>query len=221
MMLNNIKFICFEGIDGAGKTTLIRSILDRLAENRLKFSYVWGGLEPYLMRLVKKVIKRSFLANYDMFEDYTQYTVKKREISKKHPLLSKLYFLMTLLDYLPRIFFRMTFPLLLGKRIIADRYVFDVAIALCLNFDYSESRLNRIIKRLFYIIPKPDLVFLIDTPEKIAFNRKEDVPSLKYLRETRELYLRLAEEYGMIVLDGRQPVDHLSSKIEAELKRFC
>jgi dTMP kinase len=63
--------------------------------------------------------------------------------------------------------------------------------------------------------PPPDLIFLIDLPESIAFQRKDDTPSLYYLKERREIYRWLSREYKMEVIDGTKSM----AEVEAEVKR--
>jgi len=61
------------------------------------------------------------------------------------------------------------------------------------------------------IFPKPDFVFMIDLPEEVAFNRKNDIQSVEYLKERRQLYLEMSDKYGFIKINGQDtPQDILA-----------
>lgn len=60
----------------------------------------------------------------------------------------------------------------------------------------------------------PDILFLIDLPEEIAHKRKDDVPSVDYLRDRRKMYLYIGNEYKMTILDGSMPLDELKYRVK-------
>jgi dTMP kinase len=69
------------------------------------------------------------------------------------------------------------------------------------------------LSNLFKVIPSPDIVFLIDVPEEIAFSRKDDVPDINYLRERRSTYLKVANWCNMIVVDGSKTLSEIENLI--------
>ena len=75
--------------------------------------------------------------------------------------------------------------------------------------NYSGDQVASLLKRYSRFFPKPDIVFLLDIPEEIAYERKDDVPSIEYLSDRRSIYLDVAERSGMRVLDGRKSVTEL------------
>ena len=62
-------------------------------------------------------------------------------------------------------------------------------------------------------LPEPNLVFLADVPEEIAYQRKDDVPSIEYLKERRQRYLRIQKEYDMVRLDGCKSIAELEGTV--------
>ena len=74
--------------------------------------------------------------------------------------------------------------------------------------------IRRLLKKCFRIAPKPDIAFLIDLPEEIAYQRKNDTPSIGYLKERREIYLNIGNEYEMMILDGTKSLEELKIEIE-------
>ena len=210
--------ICFTGIDGSGKTTLAKYLVETMTQNGIKCKYVYGRLEPFILKPFIILGGKIFLRGADMFEDYAQYSSVKNRAIKQHSFLFSFYRRILLFDYLLQILFRVRIPFMLGKTIVCDRYVYDTIITdLSVDTNYSKSEITDLIKRFFYITPKPDLAFLIDLPEEVAFQRKDDTPSMEYLRERRNIYLNIGREYGMIILDGSKELDELEGLIRKEV----
>lgn len=212
------SLICFTGIDGSGKTTLAKYLVETMTQNGIKCKYVYGRLEPFILKPFIMLGGKMFLRGADMFEDYAKYSVVKNRAIKQHSFLFSFYRRILLFDYLLQILFRVRIPFMRGKIIICDRYVYDTIITdLSVDTNYSKSEITDLIKRFFYITPKPDLAFLIDLPEEVAFQRKDDTPSMEYLRERRNIYLNIGREYGMIILDGSKELDELEGLIRKEV----
>jgi dTMP kinase len=72
------------------------------------------------------------------------------------------------------------------------------------------------ISNLLKLIPVPDVSFLIDVPEEVAFNRKNDVPDIAYLKERRSNYLKVGKWFNMIVIDGSKNIIEVESSILCE-----
>lgn len=204
-------FICFVGIDGSGKTTLSTSIAEEMANNGYNCKYLHGLINPVLLNIAMKLGRCLFLRGKDKFNDYREYSDTKKSALRNHSWISRPYYYLLLLDYLPQMFFKVTVPLLSGKSIICDRYIYDTLINMGLNLSYSSSMIVDAIGGGLRFLPKPDVVFLVDVPEEIAFQRKDDIPAIHYLKERRHIYLDVQKSYGFAVIDG--------SKSLAELKK--
>jgi len=212
------KLICFIGIDGSGKTTLSKALVEALNKNGIKCLYLYGRLEPFVLKPVIMIGRRIFLGGENMFKDYRGYSSRKRDTIKEHSFLFTLYRYILLFDYFLQLLFKVRIPLMLGKNIVCDRYVYDTVITdLAVDMNLSSSEIKDLIKRFFYITPKPDLAFLIDLPEEIAFQRKDDTPSVEYLKERRKIYLDVGKEERMVILDGSKELDELEGLIRKEI----
>ena len=122
-----------------------------------------------------------------------------------------------LLDYTLQIFLKIKVPLIFGKNIICDRYIYDTIVDFKVDLHYHDTKIRNILSNLFYLMPKPDVIFLIDVPEEIAFQRKDDTASIQYLRERRNIYLNIGREYGMVILDGTKRLNDLDDMIQKEV----
>ncbi|MBN2570198.1 MAG: hypothetical protein JXB42_12280 [Deltaproteobacteria bacterium] len=195
-------FVCLIGIDGSGKTTLGNRLTDLFRKENLDFYYVYGGVQSYLLRPVKFIISRVFLSNQSPFEGYEEYRNKKKELSNRYGILTKLYAAIYWLDFSIQMFFKVSIPLFLGHSIIVDRYVYDTAINLGHNTNISGKPSLKSLEFFLRLFPKPTLLFLIDVEEEIAFARKTDTPAVEYLSERRYLYKQMIESYSGKTIDG-------------------
>lgn len=211
--------ICFTGIDGSGKTTVAKALVGRLGSEGLRSRYVYGRLQPIVLRPVFWAGRRLFLRKKDRNRDYVGYSHAKKGLLENR-VLSALYEFLVLFDYFFQMMVKVRFPLAIGRTIVCDRYVYDTVVTdLAVDLKYPQSRTSETLRRYLWLFPRPDLVFLIDVPEEVANRRKEDVPSVKYLEERRQLYLEVGREQGMIVLDGsksRDEVKDAAQKVAVE-----
>lgn len=203
-------FICIIGIDGSGKTTLAKRIMSRLAERGVHVRYMWGGYECIFLRPLIVLGKKIFLRGTDPFIDYSNYYNSIRKATK-NSIISRIYNALTLAEYYFQIFFKIRIPLLFGKNIISDRYVYDIFINIAANLGYYSIKLKRSLKKFLSFCPNPDIVFFIDVPEEIAFKRKNDIPSLEYLVLRRRLYLDIIRDHNIVALDGTKSIDELEN----------
>ena len=109
---------------------------------------------------------------------------------------------------------------MLGRTVICDRYVYDTVMNDIPRVDDDFEHLKRLIEKCFRIAPEPDLIFLIDLPEEIAYQRKDDTPSISYLEERREMYLDIGKKYGMIILDGNKDLAELKEQVQKEVVEY-
>ncbi|HUU41841.1 MAG TPA: hypothetical protein VMW42_12970 [Desulfatiglandales bacterium] len=217
MSKGDSRFILITGIDGSGKTTVAKILTKQISKNGLDYCYVHANEVPILMRLVKICVKFVFMRKHDPFMDYEPYVKQKEVLSSQHPFLSALYRILLAIDYAPQVVWKICVPLALGKRLVVDRYIYDVVINLGLNLNYSFDQYRKDISLFFRIFPIPDMSIFLDTDEHTAFSRKDDVPSIDYLKERRSLYLYLAEIDRISVIKGKGTPEQIAREIEVEL----
>lgn len=215
-------FICFTGIDGSGKTTLAKYLTENLNRDKVKVTYVYNRYVPSIfLRFIMSIGKLFFFRRENFHKNYVSYSNAKKTASKNYPSLAKLYQSLLFLDYALQIFFKIKLKLIFKKNIICDRYIYDTIVTdLAVDFNYSNFEVESSLNRLSRFFPKPDFVFLIDLSEEIAFSRKDDVPSIEYLKDRRKTYLYLSKNYGMIKIDGTAPVDELKNEIYEIIKEI-
>jgi dTMP kinase len=213
--------ISFSGIDGAGKTTLSKALVKELRERGIKCNYVYGRLEPFILKPFILISRKVFLKKERFNKNYEEYSKTKREVLRKHPFLSKVYQSILSIDYLLQLLFKIRIPLIFGKNLICDRYIYDTAVTdMAVDFGFTKPQILSFVRRFFYIAPKPHLAFLIDLPEDIALKRKSDILSEGYLRDRRGIYLEIAREVEMMVLDGSKDFHELQYEVVKIVENF-
>ena len=207
--------ICFTGIDGTGKTTLSKELVELLNKKGVKCKYVYARLNAYILKPFILVGNSVFLRGRNISENYSEYSNTKRRAIEKHSFLSSVYQRILLFDYVLQVFFKVKLPLIFGKNIVCDRYVYDTVITdLSVDMNYSRDMVISLLNKLLRFFPEPDIAFLIDVPEEIAYQRKDDISSIQYLKERRNIYLNIGKEYEMMILDGSKRLEELKGLIQ-------
>lgn len=210
-------FICLIGIDGSGKTTQAKALVRALKEKGVKSHYVWNRFEPRLMKPFIIVAKMLFFKGKDLGEKYTEYSETKKRLFKNH-LLSTAYECLLLFDYLCRTQIEVRLPLILGRNIICDRYIQDTVASLAADMNYSPKKRRRVMRNLSFLVPKPELVLLIDVPEEVAYQRKNEFP-LDLLMQRRMVYLDIAKENSIMIVDGNKSPAEMESLLQSMVAR--
>jgi thymidylate kinase len=192
---------CFMGIDGSGKTTVARSLHESLSSAGISSTYLWCGWRGFESWLFKP------------FASQTKKAMTRRGseeiIASAHDKIP-FFDCFTWLDYFVRVCPLLVASLLKNTIVVADRYVYDVILTL--HADGSKS--YRFVVWLFKLFPQPTIIFYVNVPPELAFARKDDIPSLEFLRrsdgEKRRFIAQLPVE--VITLDGTRTVQELTEE---------
>jgi dTMP kinase len=195
--------VCFSGIDGTGKTTHATKLVERFKNMAIPCQYARCIFEPK--------ISYPFMALF-----YLVTGGYRRKDYWKSRILRRIWNYIVIFDFLYIYFTQVKIPLLMSKSVICDRYVYDLIVSLRYNGLYSE----RASKILLKIIPKPDLVFMLDIPEDVSNLRKDDTKdavnikdldnATAYLSFHRKSFLEIAESLNIPVIDATKDLKELN-----------
>lgn len=208
------RLITFSGLDGAGKSTQIQLLLERLREQGEKPVYLWtrGGYTPGLE--AAKAIWRRLMGRAAPPQGHSE----QRDQAFQRPAVRRVWLTLALLDLLWVYGICVRWWRWRGRTVVGDRYLWDTDIDFQLNF--PRERVDRwwLWRLLARVTPRPDvaLVLLIPVEESV---RRSDLKGEPYRDSPATLAQRLAcyetwaIKTGLQVLDGRKPQSVVSSDV--------
>ena len=201
--LNKGKFITFEGIDGCGKSTQVKMIVEKLKQLNMDVIMI---REPGGTRISESI--RDILLYRDTHElgertEALLMTASRAQLTKELilPALKE------------------------GKWVIADRYA-DSTLAYQGGGRKVDSEWLEKLNEFATYDTIPDLTFFIDIlPDEGVRRQKSKLDRIEqagidFQSRTRDLYLRLAEKYSdrISVINGQDNIDTLHKNIWKEFE---
>lgn len=213
--------ITLVGLDGAGKTTIAKLLMES-SVRPMKYLYMGTaiGSSNYALptsRLLHYLRKRR--SQNLAFE--AQPTLRPLE---KRSTRGRIGATFVLLHRLSEEWFRQLVSWsfqLRGFVLLYDRhFIFE-----CAPSDVMEQARRRLSDRIhFWLLchayPTPKLVFFLDAPPEVLFERKPEA-TLEYLAERRRTYLQLGKQMpNFLRIDATQPLDEVLVEIQTHIDRI-
>lgn len=195
-------FICLEGIAGAGKTTQTRLLADYLESAKKKEVLISAAYEGDRRKVVSDFMNVSGIKpdqNAVMFLFQALHAAQYHEVSQ---------------------------ALTANKIVITDRWRYSFfAHHLQQNTFDGDKKLMHQLDILAYRTLEPDIVFLLDVPSSIAYERylrREqlindsglNLMDRKYFTSVYDYYKQLALNRGWHIVDGVQDIGIISDEIK-------
>jgi thymidylate kinase len=209
---------CFTGIDGSGKTTQAKLLVDWLASKGVKSIYAWSRGEVRAIRGLLLFLGRRALgtSERDISRDgksYREYQSRKSKLMERSPVRT-LWSAMTYAEHLIQINRDIRRKLRAGYVVVCDRYLWDSTIDMAvLNNKAPEWLSNRLNRFMWKLVPRPAITFFVDIPAEEALKRKGDIPSHEYVRKRAECYRYLAKCHALTAIDGCRDVATIQNEI--------
>ena len=179
------NIISFSGVDGAGKTTILRELTE-LIEQKYNKSVVELRHRPSVLPILSAIKHGRQEAEKKTME------VLPRTGGNKSKISSYIRFFYYLTDYVFGqwvIYFKYT---LKGKTVIYDRYYFDfINDARRTNIDLNSN----FIKFFYKFVFKPDMNIFLYAPPEVILSRKQEMDEASIV-ELTENYIKLFDDLG-------------------------
>ncbi|HXU28650.1 MAG TPA: hypothetical protein VN698_15585, partial [Bacteroidia bacterium] len=152
---------------------------------------IWARYKPKIVKALISPFKKKFVADAGNdhlmnASEYSEWKNYKKKITKSG-FISKIIYLLQSVDYLIQLNrFKKIINSSGDKILVIDRYLLDFIVDESVN--YGDIGNNVITKLFLRRLRKLDHIFFIDTSEEVAISRKNDIPSLEYLRERKKIY---------------------------------
>ena len=179
--------IAVEGIDGSGKTTVVRFLIEELRKRGYDVVAFKEPTDSEYGRRIRQILKERKVSP----EEELKLFIKDREFDVQNNILPALKS---------------------GKIVIMDRYYYStIAYQGALGLDVE------MIRKLNEQFPKPDLVIILDvSPEtalkRIKAKRRPDrFEDLEYLRKVREIFLSLKN--NVVVVDAERNIEDVKRDV--------
>lgn len=224
-----LKWLALIGVDGSGKTTVGKALCDRLPV-KTKQVYMGTNLESskvllptsWLLRFIRR---RRVVGGLGGDDDAA---VRARELllsnRVRNPQRGRLGAVLRLGHRLSESTFRSLYALglsLSGTLVVCDRHLYYENLSRKKPGNLSQRRLT---DRIFlwyvdHVLPRPDLVVLLDVPGSLAYARKPELSIVDFEDRRRALQACAARDPGIAVIDGSEPVAMVVDKISRILEQ--
>lgn len=191
-LMKKYAHIVFCGMDGSGKSTLANLLAEKLRRSGLIVTNIHG--HGY------KTTRTSFGLSADT-------VVKNNKLLR---LLVPFAYLDNLLTY---VFSYL--PILRKQILISDRYFYDKVVRM-LYYGIIDERLAGLYLRL---LPRPLVVFFLDSSEKIVRKRKGEYDENEY-KKFRKWYKFVAKELGVELVKTDVPIEETQNKVLQMVNKF-
>jgi len=214
------RFVCLIGIDGSGKTTQARRLVEEAGDLPHPPHYIWCRSARWVSGCVVKLAKSAARKRAGAAEESADRAVRNKVFSKKW--VATLYTYLTLLEYRGQVLCCLAPARLGGWSVVCDRYLDDAIADLAANYNLDRNGITAMLRNpVLGVFPRPDVTVYVRISAETSAARKDDVnvPSMDYLRDRARVYDALAELQGYPVVDGERTPDEVYQEIIAVLAR--
>ncbi len=199
------NLISISGIDGSGKSTQLDLLKKYYKDQGFKVVYLWsrGGSTSGINKL------KSFLRLIAGKNLPPSGKSKKRDEMFKNIFIQYIWIYAAILDLLRIYAFSIRWNLLIGKKVICDRYIWDTLIDFKIMFPELEIERWLIWKILVKSAPIPFKQILLMIPIKTSIARCsqkfDPFPDSPEIREKRyNLYADISNDAKFVTIDAKQ-----------------
>lgn len=203
------KLISFSGIDGAGKSTQIRSLCEHLSRRGVSFRLVsfWEHVARFT-RLRESTGHAVF--GGDLGVGTPAAPIQRKDKNVRSWAMSSIRLFLYIADALALRQLVSEAHASGPEVLIFDRFIYDELA----NLPLRNSMVQAYVRAMATFGPRPHLSFLLDADPATARARKPEYP-LEFLQSNRESYLALNDLIGGFNVVGPAPIHEVEQKVQA------
>jgi thymidylate kinase len=207
------RIVSFSGIDGAGKSTQIEMLRERLNQAGFRVSLLAFWDDVAMLTGVREY------SGHTLFKGEKGVGSPAKPVNRRDKNVRSWY--MTAVRFALYFLDAVSLCIVVAKQrsagadvIIFDRYLHDQLANLNLN-----SGIGRIYARLLLAMtPQPDVAYLLDADPAQARERKPEYP-VDFLHQSRAAYLTLSKMGGRMTVIPPLPVEEAAQRILEEISK--
>jgi dTMP kinase len=206
--------ITLSGIDGSGKTTQAHALQSAFHVCHLHANHVWsrGGSARWL-QLLRLRRKSPAEAGEQLPQEQK---VRLRQERFRSRWLRWGWSWLTAIELLLKYTREVTLPLLLGRVVICDRYIYDTFADWAAYF--REPVHERLAARLLRLLtPTPAVRYWLDVPAELAQKRSPEQLPANFLQAQANAYRQMTAQHGLQRREGASSKDEVADQIVYEV----
>ena len=205
--------VSFSGIDGAGKSTQIANLCERLRDAGLRVQLITFWDDVARMKLIREGIGHKVFRG-DKGVGTPEAPIQRRDKNVRSPFMTVFRMGLYLNDALSLRRVSRTALASGSDVVIFDRYLYDELA----NLNLANAGSRHYLRQIMKLVPKPDVSFVLDADPAQAFARKPEYP-LEFLHLNRKAYLDLSHFLGGITVIPPLPIEDAKAEVMREVFR--
>ena len=207
-MTHNTNVIIFCGLDGSGKTTQAKKLLDYLESKNILSEYVWLRYPNFFSLPVAGFLRLFGISGYPIPEEKKLNGLKNLST---HNFLKKLWIWSLDNDFKFVCKKKISEPIRKGKILVLDRFVIDTVVELIINFDQIDM-LKKLSEKFFKFIPDNSKILFLDIEPKISYERNHE-EDLETLEKKKVIYEKICKLSNISIINGTKSIESIHQEI--------
>ena len=203
--------VAFLAPDGGGKSTIIKGITESCAERFAAVSYFHFRPE-WLKNLGQIHIANPTQERCENREPGTEPppNATPHDVKLQSRMKSFIRFMYYNVDFILGTWFKINPLKRKNHLVIFDRYYYDY-FADTIRYKYNLSQ--SLIRRFARLIPRPDIVFILDADTEVIWNRKKEVPLEEVSRQRKAYASILDMNLNGVRIDVNRSVEEIVAEV--------